>query len=78
MKYIKHTIEDKRIMGSDRLRHFCTWVDAEYGVHPDFKIHTGNCMSFGYGMLHCKPIKNKLNTESSIRDEVVRVIDYLP
>ena len=66
------------IMGVYSLIQLCTKVDAAYGVHPDLKIHTGGCMSFGYGMVHCKSSKQKLNTKSSIKDEVVGVSDYLP
>ena len=64
LKYLKHTIDDKIIMVSDILIHLCTWVDAAYGVHPDLKIHTGGFISFGYGMVHCKSSKQKLNTEN--------------
>ena len=65
-------------MGEDSLSQFCTWVDAVYGLHPDLKIHAGSCMSFGYGVVYCKSIKQKLNTKSSSADKVVRVSDYLP
>ena len=64
-------------MGSDSLSQLCTWVDAAYGIHPDLKIHTGGCMSFGYGMEHCKSSKHKLNTKMSIKAKVVGVSDYL-
>ena len=42
LKYLKHTIYDKRIMGADSLSQLCTWVDSAYGVHPDLKSHTGS------------------------------------
>ena len=35
-------------------------------------------MYFGYGMVHCKSSKQKLNTKSSIEVEVVGISDYLP
>ena len=76
-KYLKHTINNKRIMGEDSLSQLCTWVDAAYGVHPDLKSHTGGCMSFGYGMVHCNYCKQKLNTKSSTEEEVVGISDYL-
>ena len=65
-------------MGADSLSQFCTWVDAAYGVHPNLKIHTDVCISFGYRMLHCNSIKQKLNTKSPTEAEVVCVSDYLP
>ena len=64
-------------MGADSLSQLCTWVDAAYGVHPDLKIHTGGCISFVYGMVHCKSTKQKLNTKSSTEDKLVGVSDYL-
>ena len=44
LKYLKHTINDKIIMGADILSQFFTWINAAYGVHPNLKIHTGGCM----------------------------------
>ena len=64
-------------MGSESLIQLCTRFDASYGGHPDLKIHTGSCMSFGYGIVHCKYSKQKLNTNSSTEAEVVGVSDYL-
>ena len=46
-KYRKHTIDDKMIMGAAIISQLCTWVDAAHGLHPDLKIHTGDCVSFG-------------------------------
>ena len=37
LHYIKHTIDDKRIMGAESLSQLCTWVDSAYGVHPELK-----------------------------------------
>ena len=65
-------------MGADSISQLCTWFDAAYGVHPDLKIHTGGCISFGYGMVHCNSRKKKLNTKSSTKTEVVGVSYYPP
>ena len=78
LKYLKHTIDDKRLMGEDGLNQLCKWDDAAYGVNPDFKNHTIGCMSFGYGMVPCKSINQELNKKSSTKAEVVGVSDYLP
>ena len=75
LQYLKHTIDYKRIMGADSLSQFFTWFDAAYGVYPNLKIHTGSCMYFGYGMVHCKFIKKKLKTKSSTKAELVGVSD---
>ena len=75
LKYLKHTIDNKSIMVADSLRQLFPWVDSTYGVHPNLKIHTGACKYFGYGMVHCKSRKQKLNTKSSTAAEVVGVSD---
>ena len=64
-------------MGADILSQFCICVDAAYGVHLDLKSHTVGCTYFGYGMLQCKSIKQKINTKSSTKVELVGVSDYL-
>ena len=78
LQYLKHTIYDKMIMGADRLSHLCTWVDAAYGVNPALKSHTGGCVSFGCGMVHCKSSKKNINTKSLTGAKLVGVSDYLP
>ena len=65
-------------MRPDRLSQLSTFGDTAYGEHPDLKSHTGGCMSFGYGMVHCKSSKKKLNTKISTEAGVVGVSDYLP
>ena len=54
LQYLKNTINDKIIMGADRLRQLLTLFNSADGVHPSLKIHTGSCISFGYGMVHLK------------------------
>ena len=65
LKYLKHTIDDRRIVREDSVIQLCTWIDAKYVVHPNQKIHTSGCMSFGYGMVNFNHSKQKLNTKSS-------------
>ena len=75
---MEQLLDNKIIMGVDSLIQLCTWVDDEYGVQTKLKIHTGGCMSFGYGMVYCNPIKKKLSTKSSTEAKIVDVSDYLP
>ena len=65
-------------MGADRLSQLCTWFDSAYGLHPDLKSHTGGCMSFGYEMINCKYINQKLNKNISTEAKLISVSDYLP
>ena len=51
--FLKHTINDVRVIGATSLQELYTWIDAAYGVHnADMKIHTGGNMSLGIGTMH--------------------------
>ena len=66
------------IMGRDIIISLYTWFNDAYEVHPYIKSHTVGCISFGYGMVHCKSSKQKMNTKISTKSKVVGVSDYLP
>ena len=51
------------------------WVDAAFGVHPDFKSHTGAMMSMGSGAFQSFSRKQKLDTRGSNESELVGVDD---
>ena len=44
MQLLKHTINDKRVMGTENPSQLCTWVDAAYGVQSYLKSHTSRGM----------------------------------
>jgi hypothetical protein len=50
-------------------------VDASYAVHPNMRSHTGASMTLGCGMIYSKSVKQKLNTKSSTKAEIVAVSD---
>ena len=54
-----------------------TWVNALYAVHPDMKSHTGGVISFGKRALMSKSTKQKINTKSLTKAELVGISDYL-
>ena len=54
------------------------WVDALYGTHDDFKGHTGAAMSLGKGHPYLASKKQKLNTISSTKSELLGVDDLMP
>jgi hypothetical protein len=78
LQYLNDTIELRRILGADNFSVLRTWVDASYAVHEDMKSHTGGAISFGTGAVMCKSTKQKLNTKSSTKAEVVGMSDYIP
>jgi hypothetical protein len=78
LEYIKGTLDLTYTLGADDLRSFRTWIDASFAVHPDMKSHMGGVTSFGTGGLIYKSSKQKLNTKSSTKSELVGASDYLP
>jgi hypothetical protein len=78
MTYLEQTKDDKRVIGCFNLNELFTWVDASFAVHPNMRSHTGGTMSMGYGMLHCRSSKQKLNTKSTTESELVGTSEYVP
>ena len=78
LSFLSRTKDDVRIIGCDNLDVLFTWVDAAYAVHHNMRSHTGGSMSFGWGTIHNKSSKQKLNTKSSTEAEIVGVSDYIP
>lgn len=78
LTFLKQHIDEPRYIGASDLESLFTWIDAAYGVHHDFRVHTGGCMSFGVGMVHCKASCQKINTKSSTETELVGFSEYVP
>jgi hypothetical protein len=53
----------------------CTYVDASFAVHTDFRSHTGMCMMIGKGCIIAKSSKQKINTKSSTEAEFIALSD---
>ena len=53
------------------------WTNAAFAVHHDFKSHTGATMSLGKGAVQAISSKQKLNTKSSTKAELVAADDTL-
>jgi hypothetical protein len=53
------------------------YVDASYGVHPDYRSHTGLVLKVGGAIIFVKSSKQKINTKSSTEAELVDVSDSL-
>ena len=78
LTFLKHTKDDLRVIGCDNLESVYTWIDAAYAVHPNMRSQTGGTISMGWGSIHSKSSKQKLNTKSSTESELVGMSDYLP
>ena len=75
MHFLKHTIYNRRVIYTESLSDMLTWIYASYAFHPDIKRHNGGAMSLGWGLIHCRPSKQKLNTKSSTEPEVIGLSD---
>jgi hypothetical protein len=51
------------------------WADASYGVHKDYKSHTGCIIGLGKGPVYAKSTTQRLNTKSSSEAELVGLSD---
>jgi hypothetical protein len=52
-------------------------IDASYGVHPDFKSHTGAMITLGTGAVFARSVKQRINTRSSTEAELVGLSDQV-
>ena len=59
------------------LNNITWWVDASYAVHWDSTSHTGMIMSLGLGAVMSGSWRQKLNTGSSTKAELVGIDDAL-
>ena len=55
-----------------------TWINASYTTHRDMRGHTGGIISMGYGAVIHGCSKQKINTKSSTKSEIVGVSNFLP
>lgn len=78
LTFLYQTKNDVRVIGCDSLKGIFTWIDAAYAVHPNMRSQTGGIISLGWGALHAKSSKQKLNTKSSTEAEIVGVSQYIP
>jgi hypothetical protein len=79
LQYVNGTRNDVLTLAADDSMQVVKWyVDASFAVHPDFKSHTGATMTFfGKGAPITMSRKQKLNTRSSTKAELVGVDDAI-
>ena len=78
LQFFLCTINNERIIGATTLRELFTWIDAAYAVHNNMRSHTGGAISMGYGIIHGKSGKQKINVKSSTESELVGTCEYIP
>ena len=78
LAFLKKPKNDVRVIGCDTLSDIFTWVDAAYAVYNNMWSQTGGLMSLGWGAIHARSSKQKLNTKSSTESELVGLSEYVP
>jgi hypothetical protein len=77
LRFLRQTCEDRLTLQADGSKTVKWMVDASYGVHPDFKSHTGATMTMGKGAITSISRKQKMNTRSSTEAELVAAADVV-
>ena len=77
MKYLRETIDMPLTLEGGNMRVIKWLVDASYAVHPDMRSHNGSTMSLGKGSIYSSSPRQKLNTKSSTKVELVGVSDAM-
>jgi hypothetical protein len=77
IKYLRGTTELVLRLSAKNLNIIKWWVNVSYAVHPDMKSHTGGVMSLGTGAAYTVSKKQKLNTKSTTKSELVGIDDVL-
>lgn len=77
IQYLRATAGLVLRLEADNLHVVQWWVDGAYGVHGDYRSHTGATMTLGRGSIYSSSTKQKLNTRSSTEAELVAVDDVM-
>ena len=78
LQCINGTIDMVMMLSIDDMSIIKIWIDASYAVHADMRSHTGASITMGKGTLHARSTKQKLNTKSSTKAELVGASDVCP
>ena len=75
MRYINRTKNDRLYLRNDDATVIKWYMDSSFVVHLDFRSHTSDMMTYGKGRAIIVSRKQKLNTRSSIKAELVGIDD---
>ena len=68
-------MKDVLTIGADNLHVIKWFIDVAFGVHPDFRSHSGGVMTMGTGAIQSMSQKQKLNTTNTCSAELVGADD---
>jgi hypothetical protein len=75
LDYMNSTRRDVLTLAADDLGVIKWFADASFGVHPDYRSHTGGTMIYGQGAVQSISAKQRINTKSSTTAELVGADD---
>ena len=78
INYLRGTQDLALTLAADDLFLMKWHVNGSHLAHPDMKGHTSASLTFGTGTVHGESTKQKLNTRSSTKTELVSVDDCMP
>ena len=73
IRYLKETVHLPQVIGAIDSGTLTWNIDASFAVHPDCKSYTGICLTLGHGSVLSISAKQKINTKSSTKVELVGV-----
>mmetsp|Transcript_11837 Transcript_11837/g.17121 ORF Transcript_11837/g.17121 Transcript_11837/m.17121 type:complete len:448 (-) Transcript_11837:440-1783(-) len=77
MSFLKCTKDDVLTLQADGTKILKWHVDASFTVHKDMMSHTGSVFSMGKGAINSISTKQKINTRSSTKAELVAIDDVI-
>ncbi len=77
MKYLNGTRNLVVTIVIENLNIVKWYIDVAFGVHPDYRSHTGATCTMGKGAIISMSKKQKLNTKSSTTAKLVGVDDAI-
>jgi hypothetical protein len=75
MKYLRGTADPPLTLEAGDMSILKWWIDASFATHTNMKSHTGVMLTLGKGAAYTASTKQKLNTKSLTKSEVVGVDD---
>mmetsp|Transcript_16222 Transcript_16222/g.24506 ORF Transcript_16222/g.24506 Transcript_16222/m.24506 type:complete len:201 (+) Transcript_16222:1821-2423(+) len=76
-RFLRDTKNDKLTLQADNNKPVQWWIDASFAVHPNMRSHNGATMSLGKSCPISISSKQKINTRSSTKAELVGVNDAM-
>ena len=76
INYIQGTIGLPLVFSINKSGNIKGYVDADFAVHEDMRIHTGDFIAMVTGGAYMNSIKQKLNTKSSTEADLF-IVDHI-